>query len=252
MNKIITKKDIEKAVRILNSDAVVHSTDISMIFGKSHENVLRMIKVEIVKLMVDEYDLDEKYVYDENDRELSQSQISKEYKNLCTDISVLKRQISKYFIDSSYQSKRGTKPRFELTRKGFDYIVLSFSGRDARKYKRWFIDEFHNRGQTISKNKELAKEHKTIPFMIELRNKGKVCRKELVDAIIEFDIPSGLAKGKDEKNFTQLRMTNYTTLVYKILNIKTPKGANTRDVIEAREFAPLGVFIFSILYTKVV
>jgi len=199
MKKIITQNDIKKAVRITKSGAKVHSIDVARIFGKSHDNILRMIR----------------------DMEFS--------------LLKIEESVRKYFVDSAYINSRGKKyPRFELTRKGFDLVVLSLTGQNALKYKVWFIDEFHNKQASIDSDKTIAKKHKEVDFWIEFRDEGKIHRKELTDAIVKYDVPLGVQAGKDESNFTKLRMMNYSRLINSVLNITTPKGTDTRNVVDAR------------------
>jgi len=236
MDDIITKEDIQKTVRFAKSGLAVHSNDIAKIFGKSHDNVIRLVKSEIVKLLVDEHGIDEEMAYDENGKELNASKIASNYKNLTQHICLVK----KYFTNSSYINSRGKEYiRFELTRKGFDYVALSFTGKKARQYKRYYIDEFHNKESTIKSNKEIASKHKAIPFMVELREEGKKCRKELMDSIQKFDVPLGVEVGKDEAEFLRLRIINYTKMINKLLNIKTSKGVVARDILEGRELLRL-------------
>jgi len=204
MNKSITKEDIEKTVRFTKSGLAVHTTDIAKIFGKTHKNILRLVK------------------------------------NLEISLLKIEPSISKYFKDTSYTNSRGkTYPRYELTRKGFDLVVLSLTGEKALQYKVWFIDEFHNKETTIKSNKEIVKKHKAIPFMIELREEGKKCRKELVDAIQKFDVPLGVEVGKDEAEFLRVRIINYTKMINKILGVKTSQGIVARDVLKGRELLRL-------------
>ena len=204
MNKSITQKNIEHVVRVTRKGAMVHSTHIAKIFGKSHDNILKLVrKTEISLVNINE-------------------------------------SVSEYIKDSSYINSRGKLyPRYELSRKGFDLIVLSLTGDKALQYKVWFINEFHNKNNTIQSHKQLSKEHKELPYMQELRTAGKIIRKELTDAIVNYDVPLGVKVGKDEGYFTSMRMMNYTRLIYRLLSIKLPKGAEVRDVLGARDLVHL-------------
>lgn len=204
MEESISKKDISKVIRFTKTGVAVHTTDIAKIFGKRHDNILQLVKnVKISLLKIEESE-------------------------------------NKYFKDTSYINSRGKKYlRYEFTRKGFDLIVLSLTGEKAMQYKIWFIDEFHNKENTIQSNKEIVTKHKAIPFMIELREEGKKCRKELIDSIQKFDVPFGVEVGKDESEFLRLRIINYTKMINKILNIKTSQGVVARDILEGRELLRL-------------
>lgn len=204
MEDIMARQDIEKIVRFTKSGLAVHTTDIAKVFGKSHKNVLRLVK------------------------------------NLEINMLKIEPNTKLYFKDTSYiDSKNRTYPRYELTRQGFDLIVLSLTGEKALQYKLWFISEFHNKEKTIQKNKELAQKHKAIPFMIQLREDGKLCRKELTDTIQKFDVPLGVEVGKDESEFMRLRIINYTRMINKLLGVKTSQGVVARDILEGRELLRL-------------
>ena len=96
--KEITKVDVVKTVKVLNQgEAVVSSLDIHKIFNKEHKNVLATIYKQI-----------------ENLEEMSESHGLK-----------LSREINKYFIENSYINSRGKDvKRYNLTRRGFDLVVL--------------------------------------------------------------------------------------------------------------------------------
>jgi Rha family phage regulatory protein len=211
MDSIITKKQLEKTVKITKNGSVVNSDNIAKIFDKQHKAVLKSIRLLSEKLVAQNYST------------------------------------NKYFKDSSYIDSRGKEyPRFNLTRKGFDLLVLGFTGEKALKYKLWYIDEFHNKDEIIIKDKLTAKTHLQNDMFIELRDESKTIRKAFAEAIQQYELPQRVAEKKDATRFVGLRAIAYTKLVYKKLNLTIPKGVNPRDV-----FKPVEVMKITILEDKI-
>jgi Rha family phage regulatory protein len=202
--KIVTKADISKAVKISKTEPSVCSTVVAKVFGKQHGHILRDIE------------------------------------NMKKDLSIFGVTSSKYFKDSSYiDSQNRTQKRYELSREGFDLIVLGFTGEKALKYKVWFIDEFHKKSRLITQHKIIAAQHQENPMWLELRNEGKSARKSLTDAIQAYELPQRVAEGKAHENFVATRTINYTQMLYKKMNINLPAGSNPRDVLDARTLIKL-------------
>ncbi len=200
MKSIITQSDIVKSVKITKQGATVQSDTVAKIFGKAHKQVLLKIRKEIEALV-----------------ELNYS-------------------TNKYFIASNYVNSKGADyTRYELTRKGFDLIVLGFTGSKARIYKLWYIDEFHKKSDVIQKNKQIAYENNENPLWLEFRNQGKLIRSTLTDSINNNLLPQRIAENKEVNQFIPRYITSYTNLVYKILNITTPTGTSVnRDTLDLR------------------
>lgn len=217
---IVSKEQLEKTVKITRSGATVKSDDVAKIFDKQHKNVLKQIRSLINDLSIIE----------ENQS--------------ATNIA---NQIKEYFRDSTYIDSKGRNyPRFELTRKGFDLLVMGFTGSKALKYKIWFIDEFYRKDNIIAQDKALAKEHLKDDMFVELRALGKDIRKLFTKTIQEYELPQRVSEGKDATRFVSLRSINYTKLVYKKLGLEIPKGADPRDV-----FSPAQITQIAILEDKI-
>jgi len=121
MNIEIKKTDITKAVNVSKNNIFVSSDFIAEVFEKRHSDILLKIREEI------------KYLTAEN------------------------LVVNSYSQDTSYINSRGQEyQRFNLTRKGFDVVVLSMTGNKAKKYKYWFIDEFHKKASIITEHQQSA------------------------------------------------------------------------------------------------
>lgn len=203
MSKIITKEELEKTVKLSSQGATVQSDKIAKVFGKEHSSVLKMIEKHKVSLV-----------------EMDESDYS----------------ISKYFIEADYINSRGKEyKRYQLTRKGFDLVVLSFTGKEAFKYKIWYIDEFHKKSEVIKEHKIVAYENNENPIWLEFRKEGKEIRTKFTDVINEYLLPQRIAENKETNQFVSRYITSYTNLIYKKLNIIVPTGLKlNRDSMSLR------------------
>lgn len=196
-SSIITKEAVVSTVVVTKKVALVSSDKIAEIFGKRHDNVLKMINKSINSLLQ------------------------------------MEESISKYYLDSSYTTSRNkTYPRFNLTRKGFDLVALSFTGEKAFKYKVYYIDAFHDKDALIKKHKLIAKTNSLDEMWVEFRQEGKVFRKKLTNAINDTVVK---VRHDEEGKMNDGRFFHhYTTLLYKKLGITLPKGAEARDTLDKR------------------
>jgi len=200
MDKIISKEDVIKTVKISNQGATVQSDKISKVFGKAHKNLLKQIEKEI------------------------------EF------FTAQKIAVRTYFIEDDYINSRGkVYKRFQLTRKGFDYIVLGFTGDKAKIYKLWYIDEFHKKSEIIKEHKIVAYENKENPIWLEFRKEGKDIRTKFTDSINEYLLPQRIEENKETNQFVSRYITAYTNLIYKKLSIDVPTGLKlNRDSMSLR------------------
>ena len=198
MSKIITQKDIGNTVTIRNGQEVVRSDKLASMFGKQHKNILAKIR-----------------------------DISEE---LSADFSANK--IREFFVlEEGAKSQGGTFSRFYLTRKGFDLVGLSLTGKKALQYKLWYIDCFHDKQRVIKEHKLTAKLNETDDLWLQFRAEGKVFRNKLTEAIQTTVIPQ---REKESKFNDGKYYYHYTQLIYKVLGIELPKGTNPRDVLDKR------------------
>lgn len=207
----VNKAVITKAVRVSNSEALVSSDFIAKVFEKRHDNVLRDIE------------------------------------NMEINLLKIEENPKKFFKNSSYvDSKNRTYKRYELTRKGFDLIALSFTGEKALKYKLWFIDEFHEKETSITKLRAKITVNKESDMWVELRGESKQARKALTEAINDYELPQRIAENKPHARFVATRIMNYTQLIYKILDINLGAGVSPRDVLKPRKLFELEDMEYSV------
>ncbi len=143
---------------------------------------------------------------------------NKEHYNVVRDIEniikglhkIEETHIRNYFIKSSYLHEQNNQRYLEyiMTRDGFSLLVMGFTGQKALQWKLKYIEAF-NKMEAFIKEK-LSSEWK------ETRIKGKLCRRNETDVIMNKLIPLAILQGS--KNAGKLYMT-YSKLVNKCVNI---------------------------------
>jgi len=197
---LITKLDIQKAVKLRKEQVSVCSTVIAKIFGKRHDHILAKVREEVNFLTT---------------------------KNLG---------VRNYFQDNTYINSRGKVcPRFNLTQQGFHIIVLSMNGDKAKMYKYWFVEEFHNKRKELIALKVAIATNKSNPMWNEIREETKTAREILTSAIQEYELPQRIKEKKNTDTFMQNRISTYTKLIYKALDIKGVK----KDSLTLRQLIKL-------------
>ena len=210
MSSIIAKEPV--LVKILNGNVISQSDVLAKEFNKPHKDILKKIRSQIK--MIEE----------------SSELIGEE----------LRRSIHEYFIVSDrVDNKNRTYDRYSLTFEGFQLVALSMTGKEAFAHKRRFIKQYKDLLRIVVENKLTAKLNKTDGAWGEIREGGKVARKELTAAIQDYELPQRKKEGKGDMNFVSTRIMNYTTLIKKTLNFDIPKGTEPRDVLSAKDLIKL-------------
>ena len=120
-----------------NGQLVVSSRQISESFNKRHDNVISKIDFIMSNWVKD------------------------------TD---LKNKVSKYFLEDTYNDESGkSNKQYLLTRDGFSFVVMGFTGREADIWKTKYIEAFNAMEQSIKGvQSKLSKELQAI-FSIDQR-----------------------------------------------------------------------------------
>lgn len=129
-------------IRVLNADGnlVVGSREIAENFGKRHNDVVEVIEGKI--------------------------------KNLTAENIV----VEKYFIQSEFNHRGNIYKEYLLTRDGFSFIVMGFTGAKADRWKLKYIEAFNEMEQTLKeKDKPLQIDSKFLYQLAEqLEEKEKL------------------------------------------------------------------------------
>lgn len=176
-------------VQLNNGIPTVSSIDVAKRFGKEHYQVMRDI------------------------RELGCSDEFKAYN----------------FVASSYLSKRNKKnPCYNLTRDGFSFLCMGFTGKEAAKWKEAYINAFNQMEAELLKQQE--KRESKIAWE-QARLQGKATRRDITDTIKEF-VEYAEAQGSKS---ARMYYPNITKMEYAALEI-IEKGSkipdNFRDTLD--------------------
>jgi len=128
--------------------------------------------------------------------------IEKKLQLLTTENFVVKN----YFLETSYNHRGNTYKEYLLTRDGFSYVVMGFTGEKADIWKLKYIEAFNEMEKEL---KRLYEERKQ--WEIE-RAKGVLVRHILTDTI--------KMRVSDSSN-KKFMYPNYTKLIYKVVFGKT-------------------------------
>lgn len=144
MNELSVAHD-NPFLRVKGGQVVTTSLDIAEKFGKDHGKILLRI------------------------RELGKSE------NGLTSVDFCRTN----FRPTSYTDDQNRKqPHFEITRDGFSFLVMGFTGKKATEWKIKYIAAFNAMEQVISRQANTAWQ--------ELRRQGKTTRLDETDTIKEF------------------------------------------------------------------
>jgi len=201
MSKTITQKKTENTLNILKNEAVVSSLDVSIIFEKQHKDILLKIRELINKLTAEEFS------------------------------------VKNYFIDGSYVSKNGRLyGRYIITKKGFDLLALSFTGKKTFKYKVWYIETFDKMSEKIADDIRQSIINQNDNLWLQ-KKESQIIRRELTDAIKKYvvDYREEVEHKTNDGRFYQ----RYTNLIYKILKVELPKGEKPRDVLDVEKIVKI-------------
>lgn len=134
------------------------------------------------------------------------------------------RSISNYTIEAKYRIVRGREFKsYEMNRKMFSLLVMSFTGNRALQWKMNFLDAFDLMERALLNQNNLEWK--------EQRNQGKQIRKDETTAIKEF---IEYAKDQGSKN-AKMYYINITKATYKALSLIQGQKPQLRDTLDMLE-----------------
>ena len=180
-------ESMNELVTLMRNDAVVSSLQIAEHFGKQHKVVLRAI---------------ENAISTGHNFGLSESPFRK----------------------SHYKDESGKKnPMYYLTRDGFSFVVMGFTGKKAAEWKWKYIAAFNAMEKVIRERLTLEWQH--------TRAAGKLTRKAETDVI---KLLAEYAKGQGSKNAQKLYMV-YSRLANKAVGVTSRETASIRELNRLEE-----------------
>jgi Rha family phage regulatory protein len=135
------------------------------------------------------------------------------------------------FVPSKYTDDRGkTQPMFYMTKDGFTFLVMGFTGKNASEWKEKYIHAFNSMEQALTNQKNLSWK--------DQREQGKIPRKEVTNTIQRF---VSYAESQGSTHATRYYPT-ITKAVYKCLFIIEDRyGKSFRDLLNTMQLQFLGV-----------
>lgn len=134
------------------------------------------------------------------------------------------------FVRTDYKSVQGhNKPMYRMTRDGFTFLCMGFTGDKAAKWKEAYIKAFNMMEDRLTQQNE-ALEWK------QARLQGKAARKSVTDAIQRF---VDYATNQGSKNASRY-YSNITKMEYAALDLISQREtvpSNFRDTLDALDLA---------------
>ena len=204
MKQIIAQDSVINSVTIKNGNEVVRSDVLAKVFEKQHKHILEKIRNSVSDL---------------------------------EEIGIIGRKIGEYFIEEKVKKQGGESTRYYLTKKGFDLIALSLTGKKALVYKLWYIEAFYEKQKVIEEQKLTKKLNMDDDLWKQFRAEGIEFRNKLTasirDNIVKYRIE---VEGKqNDGRYYKI----YTDLIYKVLGINLPKAVDVRDALDKRTLVKL-------------
>ena len=132
------------------------------------------------------------------------------------------------FQETSYLDDQGkAQPMVEMSRDGFSFLAMGFTGKKAAIWKERYIDAF---GQM-----ERALLTRQSPDAVEARQQGKIARRQETDVIAEF---VDYAESQGSTNARHYYI-NITTMTYRGLGFIAKVNGSVRDFLRVAQAAAL-------------
>lgn len=174
---------MNELVKVVNGEIVVSSMDVAKRFNKRHDNVILSIK---------------------------NLECSEEFSR-------------RNFKERDYKVRGRSYPSYDLTRDGFSFLCMGFTGKEAAKWKEQYIKAFN------AMERELLKDKDKLEWK-QARVQSKVIRKDITDTIQRF-VEYATSQGSKS---AAMYYANITKMEYKALGLieKSEKvDSNFRDTL---------------------
>jgi phage regulator Rha-like protein len=205
--KVVSKEVIEARVKrafdVIGKEIYLPSQFIAKeLLGVEHKNLLRKIKKEYEKLQ---------------------------------HLAAQPR-ATKYFKESTYQSRGKTETNYLLSEQAVMMIMMSYNNETATMYRYLLTELFYAMKETIIRNRLKVELNASNPDWLPHRIEEKHARLTLTDAIHKHIIPQRMKEGKVSDGW---QFKHYTNLIYSILGIEVGKCVNVKDTLTPKQLQGL-------------
>lgn len=192
---IAARQDLAPVVRVTNGQPTTTSLLIAEKFGKTHNVVMRAVR-----------NLD------------------------CSD------DFSRCnFASRDYTDERGkTQPLYEITRDGFSFLCMGFTGKKAAQWKETFIKAFNWQAAEIARLRTLQ----STPEWGTARIEGKAARRDETDTIKAF---VDYAKAQGSKSAAKYYLVISKETNRSLFFVESAVGAGFRDGLTAAQLASVAM-----------
>jgi Rha family phage regulatory protein len=133
------------------------------------------------------------------------------------------------FKPVEYRDAKGERrPMFRISRDGFSFLAMGFTGKEAGQWKERFISAFNAMERTLRNHSALHAD----PDWQKVRGNGKVVRRELTDAVQEF---VGYAAAQGSKSAEKYYMSITTMENRALFLVGQALGKKFRDSLTTRQ-----------------
>lgn len=148
------------------------------------------------------------------------SHVLKTIEKLECSSGFLKLNFGLYHYSSGLRDDNRKYKAYEITRDGWTFLVMGFTGKKAAKFKEQYIKAFNAMEEVIQRQGNLAWQ--------ELRSQGKSVRYELTDTIGGF-IEYATHQGSKRANYYYMLISKATNKALFLIEKKSPQ--NFRDLL---------------------
>lgn len=176
---------MNEIVRIQHREAVTTSRKVADVFGKKHQHVMEAIR------------------------------------NIECPVDFARSNFRQIFFDDSYGRKQ---PAYEITRDGFSFLAMGFTGKKAAEFKIKFIKAFNQMEKALLNQQNLSWQ--------EQRTENKIARRVATDTIAKF-VEYATAQGSHS---AQMYFMNITKMTHQALFlIKQASPQPFRDMLDSMQ-----------------
>lgn len=144
------------------------SLAVATVFGKEHSKVMRAIRNMECSEEFRRENFKEYGVAPRGESKIGGTP-SKNERNIALVTPSLGRGVAKIGETPYLDSQGKPQPMVEMTRKGFEFLVLGFTGRKAAQFREAYVERFHQmEAELLEKTKKiewLARSHEHMPYL---------------------------------------------------------------------------------------